>query len=198
MTSRVRENPAQMPVSWPISDLNGEALLVVTSSANGINISGFEKPAYRLFNGAIRGGGSMVSGFRSCSVFVALVLTRWLSLQTLECWWNCQFVLSIVPLNAAGLEVQSGSFASWPSPARNGGRFSPFWMFSAEKVCFPLSVLFAGGLRPNGSVQAEFQEHHRPSAHGPGWDSAHEAAGSGLWSRHGLLRGEDVIAEKSK
>lgn len=47
MRSRVRlfrETPTQMPVSWLISDLNGEALLVVVCSAKRINISGFEKP----------------------------------------------------------------------------------------------------------------------------------------------------------
>lgn len=69
---------------------------------------------------------------------------------------------------------------------------------SSRKGLLSLSCLLPGGLRLNGSVQAEFQQHHRPSAHGPGWDSAHEAAGSGLWSRRGLLRGEEVVAGKSK
>lgn len=36
--------------------------------------------------------------------------------------------------------------------------------------------------RHHGSGQTDLQEHHRPGSHGPGGNSAHEAAGSGLWS----------------
>lgn len=77
-------------------------------------------------------------------------------------------------------------------------QIGPVLNVSSRKGLLSLSCLLPGGLRLNGSVQAEFQQHHRPSAHGPGWDSAHEAAGSGLWSRRGLLRGEEVVAGKSK
>lgn len=42
----------------------------------------------------------------------------------------------------------------------------------------------------DGGEQAELPERHRPGADGPGGDAAHEAAGPGLRSGCGLLRGE--------
>lgn len=45
-------------------------------------------------------------------------------------------------------------------------------------------------LRDDDGEPAELPEHHRPGPDGPGRDAAHEAAGTGLRGRCGLLRGE--------
>lgn len=42
-------------------------------------------------------------------------------------------------------------------------------------------------LRDYGGEPAELPKHHRPGPHGSGRDAAHEAAGSGLRGRCGLL-----------